>query len=281
MARKLPKSAQPSRGEQSMGLLAVSQAAGCMSAVLSLTHSVSEDLLSVCWAQELVRGGQKKETDLPSGRQTQGSGWASIPVPCRVALVPWCGGSSWKWGSLGRFGGETSGPGLVAGGGWGEAGAETEGWDVLGCEGLTAPISPRSAPTRTVSLPLFDLASHLWSTAPQPSPLLPLVPPEEASPLLARLSPRPLPSLSPPPQKEAFTFSTSLSPLNPQQLWGKLGHLKNKGEGRREETPISGPVHSWGESLFLVNTPTQGPGLGCRVSSASRGPGGERHAGRW
>ena len=42
MARKLPKSAQPSRGEQSMGLLAVSQAAGCMSAVLSLTHSLSQ-----------------------------------------------------------------------------------------------------------------------------------------------------------------------------------------------------------------------------------------------
>ena len=39
-------------------------------------------------------------------------------------------------------------------------------------------------------------------------------------------------------------WSTSLSPLNPQQLWGKLGHLKNKGEGRREETPISGPVKS-------------------------------------
>lgn len=89
--------------------------------------------------------------------------------------------------------------------------------------------------------PLIDLASHLWTTAPQPSPLLPLVSSEEASPLLARLSHLPLPSLPPPPQKEAFTFSTSLSPLNPQQLWGKLGHLKNKGEGRREETAISGP----------------------------------------
>lgn len=60
--------------------------------------------MSACWAQELLQGGQKKETDLPSGRQTQDSGWASIPVPCGVASVPWGRGSSWRWGSLGGFG---------------------------------------------------------------------------------------------------------------------------------------------------------------------------------
>lgn len=74
--------------------------------------------------------------------------------PCTL----WGGFSALGWwvllevGFPWRLWGETPGPGLVAGGGWGEAGAETEGWDVLGCEGLTAQISPRSAPTRTVTL---------------------------------------------------------------------------------------------------------------------------------
>lgn len=88
-------------------------------------------------AQELSKEWQKKETDLPRG----GRRWvASIPVllQCGIGAMARC--PSWR-GSLGRFGGgETPGPGL---GRWegGGGGAETEGWDVLGREGLTAPVS--------------------------------------------------------------------------------------------------------------------------------------------